>query len=114
MIRLFTGKPLEYKDVKSGIVFLLKEPTDEVECELLDLEATFPADEKERAKLFKNRIEFIKWLNVHINFILIDWKNAEIKFPTSNPAGALPWELKLDILAYFRKYKSLGKEDLKK
>jgi len=103
-----TDKPIECRD-KSGMVYLLKQPTDEVLAQIDAIEDTFSPGSKDVNKLLReSRAERFRWVNEHVNIILIGWHregpNATEcpEFPTNgNPAAMLPRNWKTELLNIF-------------
>ncbi len=115
----FGDDPIAYTDKDTGIKYLLKQPTDEVDIALIEYEKAYPTIREERNKLFEeNPIELRKWVSGHLNIILCGWKAPEgvmiPEFTAGSSAEKLPYPLRLDILGFWKSGNFISGDDLKK
>lgn len=113
MLKPFSGHPARFE--LDGITYLVKEPTDEVEAQLIEIDATYPQTATEREKLFEDRKKYWKYLSENVDIILVGWEGFDLPFPgNSKPSLCLNWKIRALILDFYRQLKTIGAEDLKK
>jgi hypothetical protein len=116
----FTGKNIHvgFDDV----VYEFRQCTDETEMELADFETGFfqepkPQTTQERFDYFqKNDREWRRWINGHIDIILVGWSSEKYKLPefTKMPSKLLSGKQKGEMLDWWRVNSAFADQDLKK
>ena len=106
----FTDSPVRYTDPETGVVYLLRQPTDEVELKLIDAKNELPEERNE-----KNIRAFI---NASVDVILCGWESSIQGFPVfpedGKPSLKMPSALKMQIMERWRESGNFTKDELKK
>ena len=119
----FFAENIEFIDSETGVTYLLKPPTDEVEIALLKHQKQNPVSSKELKALyekdeFEAEAKIRQWVNGKIDIVLCGWStdNKKLKLPPflKKPSLQMNLELKQKILNFWNKSTTFGADDLKK
>jgi hypothetical protein len=106
----FTDSPVRYTDSETGVVYLLRQPTDEVELKLIDIKNQLP---KER-----NELNTRAFINDTVDIILCGWESSIAGFPAfpedGKPSKKMPSVLKMRLMDRWREAGNFTKDELKK
>jgi hypothetical protein len=110
----FTDSPIRFNDVETGVTYLLRQPTDETEIELIDIKNKYQKELDE-----KSESGVRVFINATINYLLIGWESESVKslplFPSdNNPAKIMPFQLKLNLMKVWRESGNFTREEAKK
>jgi len=119
----FFAENIRFLDTETGVTYLLKPPTDEVEIALWKQQKENSITSKELKALYaKNEAEAeLKvrgWVNGKIDIVLCGWEtdNKKINLPPfpKKPSAQMNLSLKQKILDFWNKSTTFGADDSKK
>jgi hypothetical protein len=105
--------PIDYVDKETGVIYSLKQPTDEVELKLIEIKNSYiDGVRKEDEKSVRLLV------NESVDAILLGWKHPALKMPEfpadGKPSKRLPTSLKMQIIAEWKMAGNFTKEEIKK
>lgn len=109
----FTDEPVEYRDPETDVVYVMRQPTDEVEIALIDIKNRYT--EKIGAH---DELGIRQFINESVDAILLGWKHDTLKIPAfpddGKPSRKMPTALKMALLARWKECGNFTKDELKK